>query len=281
MIKNIVIIGGSGKIGTTFKKAFEKVGLNVMVTDDSTKDQENDLINRSEWIILCVPIDKTAEVFNRIKNNIRKDQVFSDFTSVKSVLGDDDYNFEFISCHPLFGPLNNIEGQNIVTIPVSEGPFYHEIKDIFIKLGLKVTEMKSLEEHDKYMSLIQGMTHFSHICFTTAMKKLDLDFDKVMDICSPIYQSNISFSSRITGGDENLYTNIIMDNPTNFDVLQMYLDTSNKLLEMVKDKKYDDFKDNFKENRKYLKNHISNMIEQSNFLIDKMAEFKKGSKEIK
>ena len=42
MIKNIVIIGGSGKIGTTFKKAFEKVGLNVMVTDDSTKDQEND-----------------------------------------------------------------------------------------------------------------------------------------------------------------------------------------------------------------------------------------------
>ena len=36
MIKNIGIIGGSGKIGTTFKKAFEKVGLNVMVTDDSS-----------------------------------------------------------------------------------------------------------------------------------------------------------------------------------------------------------------------------------------------------
>jgi prephenate dehydrogenase len=99
-----------------------------------------------------------------------------------------------------------------------------------------------------------------------------------MDICSPIYLSNISFSSRITGGDENLYTNIIMDNPTNIDVLQMYLDTSNKLLEMIKDKNYDEFKDNFKDNREYLKNHISNMIDQSNFLIDKMAEFKKGSK---
>ena len=36
--------------------------------------------------------------------------------------------------------------------------------------------MNSIEEHDKYMSLIQGMTHFSHVCFTTAMKKLDLDF---------------------------------------------------------------------------------------------------------
>ena len=278
MIKNIGIIGGSGKIGTTFKKAFETVGLNVMVTDDSTKDQENNLINKSEWIILCVPIDKTAEVFNSIKNNIRKDQVFSDFTSVKSILGNESYDFEFISCHPLFGPLNNIEGQNIVTIPVSEGLFYNEVKEVFVKIGLKVTEMKSLEEHDKYMSLIQGMTHFSHVCFTTAMKKLDLDLDKVMEICSPIYQSNISFSSRITGGDENLYTNIIMDNPTNIDVLQMYLDTSNKLLDMVKDLNYEEFKSNFKDNREYLKNHISNMIDQSNFLIDKMAEFKKGSK---
>ena len=278
MIKNIGIIGGSGKIGTTFKNAFENVGLNVIVTDHNTKDQENDLINKSEWIILCVPIDKTLEVFDGIKNKIRKDQVFSDFTSVKSIFDDNTYDFEFISCHPLFGPLNNIIGQNIVTIPVSKGSLYGHIKSIYNKIGLKITEMKSFEEHDKYMSLIQGMTHFSHVCFTTAMKKLDLDIDKVMDICSPIYQSNISFSSRITGGDENLYTNIIMDNPTNINVLQMYLDTSNKLLEMIKDKNYEDFKDNFKDNREYLKNHISNMIDQSNFLIDKMAEFKKGSK---
>ena len=278
MIKNIGIIGGSGKIGSTFRKSFESVGLKVMVTDDSSKNLEDELIEKSDWIILSVPIDKTLEVFNSIKDKIRKDQVLSDFTSVKSILGNQTYDFEFVSCHPLFGPLNTIEGQNIVTIPVSEGSLYTSIKDILSRIGLKITEMKSLREHDKYMSLIQGMTHFSHVCFTTAMKKLDLDFDKVMEICSPIYQSNISFSSRITGGDENLYTNIIMDNPANKEVLQMYLDTSSKLLDMVKNQNYEDFKSNFNDNREYLKNHLSDMIDQSNFLIDKMAEFKKGSK---
>ena len=278
MIKNIGIIGGSGKIGSTFRKSFESVGLKVMVTDDSSKNLEDELIEKSDWVILSVPIDKTLEVFNSIKDKIRKDQVLSDFTSVKSILGNQTYDFEFVSCHPLFGPLNTIEGQNIVTIPVSEGPLYTSIIDIFSRIGLKITEMKSLREHDKYMSLIQGMTHFSHVCFTTAMKKLDLDFDKVMEICSPIYQSNISFSSRITGGDENLYTNIIMDNPANKEVLQMYLDTSSKLLDMVKNQNYEDFKSNFNDNREYLKNHLSDMIDQSNFLIDKMAEFKKGSK---
>ena len=278
MIKKIGIIGGSGKIGSTFRRAFEKLNLSVIVSDESSKDQENLLIEKSDWIILCVPIDKTLDVINNIKNKIRNDQVFSDFTSVKSIIKDVKFDFEFVSCHPLFGPLNTIDGQNIITIPVSEGPFYKDIIEIFKKIGLNITEMNSIEEHDKYMSLIQGMTHFSHVCFTTAMKKLDLDFDKVMEICSPIYQSNISFSSRITGGDENLYTNIIMDNPANKEVLELYLETSKNLLEMVKNQNYDEFKSNFNDNREYLKNHISDMIEQSNFLIDKMAEFKKGSK---
>ena len=278
MIKNIGIIGGSGKIGSTFRRAFEKLNLSVIVSDESSKDQENLLIEKSDWIILCVPIDQTLDVINNIKSKIRYDQVFSDFTSVKSIIKDVKFDFEFVSCHPLFGPLNTIDGQNIITIPVSEGPYYKDIKEIFKKIGLNITEMNSIEEHDKYMSLIQGMTHFSHVCFTTAMKKLDLDFDKVMEICSPIYQSNISFSSRITGGDENLYTNIIMDNPANREVLELYLETSKNLLEMVKNQNYDEFKSNFNDNREYLKNHISDMIEQSNFLIDKMAEFKKGSK---
>ena len=47
---------------------------------------------------------------------------------------------------------------------------------------------------------------------------------------------------------------------------------------MIEGKEYEKFKDNFKENRKYLKNHISKMIKQSDYLVNKMAEFKSGSK---
>ena len=41
VIKNIGIIGGSGKIGSTFRRAFEKLNLSVIVSDESSKDQEN------------------------------------------------------------------------------------------------------------------------------------------------------------------------------------------------------------------------------------------------
>ena len=63
MIKNIGIIGGSGNIGSTFRKAFESVGLKVMSTDDSSKNLEDELIEKSDWIILSVPIDKTLDLF--------------------------------------------------------------------------------------------------------------------------------------------------------------------------------------------------------------------------
>ena len=280
MIKKIGIIGGSGKMGSSFKNAFENLSLDVIISDKESNNQLHLILDTCDWIILCVPIDKTISVFNEIKTKIKPNQVFSDFTSVKSILSKEIKNcdFEFISCHPLFGPLNNFTGQNIITIPISTKNKYKEVKKIFGLLNLKITEMKSFEEHDKYMSLIQGMTHFTHVCFTTAMKKLDLDLKKVMDICSPIYQSNIAFSSRITGGDENLYTNIIMDNPKNKEVLNMYLDTSRKIFSFIESNDYEAFKDNFTDNRKYLEDHIHEMIKQSNFLVDKMAEFKKGSK---
>ena len=281
MIKKIGIIGGTGKMGSSFRKVFTKIGYDVIVSDEKTKDLEKVILSTCDWIILTVPIDKTLSVYKTIKEKISKNQVFSDFTSVKSILKDElkKSNYEIISCHPLFGPLNNFKGQNIITIPVKVGKKYRYIKEIFNKIGLNTTEINSLKEHDRYMSIIQGMTHFSHVCFTTAMKKINPDLDKIMEICSPIYLSNIAFSSRITGGDENLYTNIIMDNPINEEVIKTYLETSKELYKMIQGKEYNKFKDNFKENRKYLKNHISKMIKQSDYLVNKMAEFKSGSKD--
>ena len=280
MINKIGIIGGTGKMGSSFNKVLTEIGYDVIISDENSKDQEKTILNTCDWIILTVPIDKTLSVYKSIKKKISINQVFSDFTSVKSILKNElkNSNYEIISCHPLFGPLNEFKGQNIITIPVKKGEKYKYIKEIFNKIGLNTTEVSSLKEHDKYMSLIQGMTHFSHVCFTTAMKKINPDLDKIMEICSPIYLSNIAFSSRITGGDENLYTNIIMDNPINEEVIKLYLETSKELYKMIEGKEYEKFKDNFKENRKYLKNHISKMIKQSDYLVNKMAEFKSGSK---
>ncbi len=61
MIKKIGIIGGTGKIGSSFKKKFEKIGYNVSISDETSKDKELEILNTCDWIILTVPIDKTLD----------------------------------------------------------------------------------------------------------------------------------------------------------------------------------------------------------------------------
>ena len=96
MIKTIGIIGGSGKMGSSFSKNFQKIGIDVIVSDEKSQIKEKELLSKSDWIILCVPIDRTLEAFKKIKNHISKDQVFSDFTSIKSILSlDDNSKFKF------------------------------------------------------------------------------------------------------------------------------------------------------------------------------------------
>ena len=45
MIEKIGIIGGTGKMGSSFKKKFEKIGHNVFISDETSKDKELEILN--------------------------------------------------------------------------------------------------------------------------------------------------------------------------------------------------------------------------------------------
>ena len=45
MIKKIGIIGGTGKMGSSFKKKFEKMGHDVFISDETSKDKELEILN--------------------------------------------------------------------------------------------------------------------------------------------------------------------------------------------------------------------------------------------
>ena len=41
-----------------------------MISDETSKEKENQILEKCEWIILTVPIDKTSQVINSIKIEI-------------------------------------------------------------------------------------------------------------------------------------------------------------------------------------------------------------------
>ncbi|PCI28268.1 MAG: hypothetical protein COB67_06730, partial [SAR324 cluster bacterium] len=215
MIDRIGIIGGSGQMGRMFEKHFKALGKIVTVSDEASLSQEKKLVIESDLVIISVPLGAAKEVIKRIKPWLRKDQLLSDFTSVKTKVVPAMLETEasVISCHPMFGNMSEIKGQNIVLMPVRPGKFQAKLRRLYEDLGLSVVVMDDWKKHDQSMSFIQGLMHFLHIVFTQTLHSKDVDLKTLLSICSPVYQANFAFACRILQRDPHLYTHILMDNP--------------------------------------------------------------------
>ncbi|MCP4749590.1 MAG: prephenate dehydrogenase/arogenate dehydrogenase family protein [Proteobacteria bacterium] len=275
MMKKIGIIGGTGQMGQMFERYFKAHGKEVLISDEYSKPKEKKLVTQSDVIIVSVPIHESVNVIRRIKPWLRRDQLLSDFCSVKSkiipVMAECEASI--ISCHPMFGPMPEIAKQNIILLPVRADKFLSKYKRMYQELDLNVVVMDDWKKHDESMSFIQGLMHFFHIVFTQTLKSKHVDLSTLLSICSPVYQANFAFTCRILQRDPGLYTHILMDNPENINVLKNFIQQAQESLKLIQKKDESAFKERFIENREYLGEFGKIFSSQSDFLVEKMKEY--------
>lgn len=279
MINTIGIIGGEGKMGQMFEAQFKRIGKKVLISDRNTQSLEKKLVMESDLVIISVPIDVANDVVKRIKPWLHKDQLLSDFTSVKAKIipAMQETEASVIACHPMFGHMPNIKNQNIILLPVREGKFLAKYKRLYQDLDLNVVVMEDWRKHDESMSFIQGLMHFLHIVFTQTLHSKDVDLATLLSICSPIYKANFAFACRILKRDPHLYTHILMDNPENVSVLSNFIDQAKESLKLIQRKDEESFKKNFMEFREFLAEYGDKFSAQSDFLVEKLKEFSQDS----
>ncbi|MCP4294776.1 MAG: prephenate dehydrogenase/arogenate dehydrogenase family protein, partial [Proteobacteria bacterium] len=144
MMNTIGIIGGTGQMGSMFEREFKKIGKRVLISDETTISSEKKLVHESDVVIISVPLGVSAQVIKRIKPWLHEDQLLSDFTSVKNkvIPAMLETDASIISCHPMFGLVGEITGQNIVILPVREGKYLQKYRRLYQQLGLNVVTMK-------------------------------------------------------------------------------------------------------------------------------------------
>ena len=262
-------------MGKMFARHFKEIGKTVLTSDIETLSVERELVRSAELIIISVPIAATSDVIGRIKPWLSKEQILSDFTSVKnraipSMLETD---AAVISCHPLFGGMSEMAGQNIILLPVRSRKFLARYRRLYRELRLNITVMQDWRQHDVSMSFVQGLMHFLHIAFTQTLKTEQVDMKAIMSMCSPIYQAYFAFACRILQRDPRLYTHILMDNPENVTVLGKFIDEAQKSLKLIRNKDDKTFQKNFLECRDYLGKFGETFGSQSDYLVDKLREY--------
>lgn len=264
------IIGGNGKMGSYFADIFQKAGCKVLISDLNTPLNNIELAEKSDVVIVSVPINQTKKVIKEIAPRINQYSLLADLTSVKEMPVKEMLKCkgEVVGLHPMFGETNPLAGQTIIACPIPgrSEKWYPWIKKVFTAQGAKI-EILTPKEHDELMAVIQGLVHFSDIAFSHTLKNLKKPVREYLKYASPAYELKIAFAGRLIAQSPELYADIQLLNPATKKIIALYLKNVKKLFQIEKNSKKKDFIKYFNESAEYLGGYTKAALEDTNYLI--------------
>ena len=232
MALKAAIVGGHGEMGRWFERFLVERDISVTLVGRSSQARYADY----DLVLIAVPIDVTCDVIALVAPQMAPGSLLFDITSVKraavkQMLSSAPRDVELVSVHPLFGPsMPDMEGQTVLVIPVRGERGCRFLIDLFENAGAHVEELTA-EEHDRLMSVIQGLTHFEYIATGVTLEALRFDIKSSRRFMSPVYEIVIDFVGRILGQNPLLYASIQMN--TDRSVHEAFLTQSAALVDII------------------------------------------------
>ncbi|WP_422543682.1 prephenate dehydrogenase [Methanosarcina sp.] len=249
----VLIVGGTGEMGQWFTRFFKERGYEVTVWGKGGKIEiarklevpfASDLeasILETDIVIVSVPINVTEGTIAEIAPKMKAGSLLMDFTSIKVKPVEAMKKFapsdvELMGTHPMFGPtIRTIRGQTVILVPVKgrSEKWFPVIRELFEESGAHV-EITTAAEHDRLVSVVQGLTHFAYISIGTTIDSLDFDVKKSRKFVSPVYDIMLDFVGRILAQNPYLYALIQMENPGVLEVHEAFIRECEELSELVR-----------------------------------------------
>jgi prephenate dehydrogenase len=249
----VLILGGTGEMGQWFTRFFKERGYEVTVWGKGGKVEvakkldvpfASDLeavIPESDIVIVSVPINATEETIAEVAPKMKAGSLLMDFTSIKVKPVEAMKKFapgdvDILGTHPMFGPtIPTIRGQTVILVPIKgrSEKWFPVIRKLFEEGGAHV-EITTAEEHDRLVSVVQGLTHFAYITIGTTIDRLDFDIKKSRKFVSPVYSIMLDFVGRILGQNPYLYALIQMENPGVPEVHEAFIKECEELSSLVR-----------------------------------------------
>jgi len=278
--QKIAIIGGTGKFGQHLAENMED-NNQIIITGRNLEEAEK-TVEGTEWhamkskeaaekadiIITSVPISVTVDVIHEIGPHVSDDTLLCDVTSVKKkpVEVMKKYSEEVLGMHPMYAPSNSISGQKIVLCP-EKGKKWTEMEEFWMENGgdIHITDPGS---HDKAMSLVQGLMHFSELVVAETIRKSDIGGAEMEEYSSPVYQLITDLTARMLNQKPGLYGSIQAENPENEEVRENFIESAEDIREIIGDE--ESFAEKFEELGKEFD------LEGAQDRTDKVIEFLSG-----
>jgi prephenate dehydrogenase len=239
----ITVVGGCGSMGRWIvNQLLETGGFRVTVADPDEieglrlartigvnyeKDNKR-AAAESDIVIVSVPVENTPQVIAEVAPCMKEGSLLMDIASVKTeavsaMLKHAPQGVELVSLHPMFGPrIRDVRGQVVILIPVRTGKWFSLVKGFLEKKGFEVVET-SVQNHDRMMSIVQGLTHFTSMVFAGVIREMNIDLKQSRRFSSPVYNVFLPIVYRVICQNPELYAQLQVHNPHVLEVQEEFI----------------------------------------------------------
>ena len=217
--KRALVIGGAGKMGGWLADFLTSQEFEIEIADPSEANtpyrqirdwQDSDLDH--ELIVVAAPIKATSDILTALAKR-RPAGLILDVGSLKTPLKESLDRLVATGCrvtsiHPMFGPDTRLlSGRHVIFVDVGVPDATEEAHQLFASTMADRVDM-SLEEHDRLIGYVLGLSHALNLAFFTALADSGELVPHLQQLSSTTFDAQLGVASRVAGDNPHLYYEI-------------------------------------------------------------------------
>jgi chorismate mutase/prephenate dehydrogenase len=219
--RRALVIGGGGKMGAWFGQFLLSQGFDVQVADPAGAAPGIPVvadwrtlpdINAFDFIVVATPLGTSGVILNELALR-RPSGVVFDLGSLKSPLRGGLHalkaaGVKVTSLHPMFGPSTELlSGRHVIFIDLGSADALAAARALFAPTMAEQVVM-SLEEHDRLVAYVLGLSHALNIAFFTALAESGEAAPKLARMSSTTFDAQLDVATNVAEESPELYYEI-------------------------------------------------------------------------
>lgn len=276
-LRPVVIIGGRGQMGRLFDKMLTLSGYQVRILDKEDWSRADVLLADAGMVIISVPMHLTVSAIEQLPT-LPEDCILLDLASVKNVplqamLAA--HNGPVLGLHPMFGPDSGSLAKQVVVYCEGRQPeAYQWLLEQIRIWGVRLLHSSAVE-HDKNMSFIQALKHFTTFVYGMHLNEENVDLEQLLALSSPIYRLELVMIGRLFAQDPQLYADIIMASEGNFALIKRYYQRFGAAIGLLEQGDKQEFIAHFKKIGLWFGNYAERFLAESCVLLRQANDSRK------
>lgn len=241
--RTVLVIGGAGQMGRWFVDFFASQGFATTVADASAEDGPGRFRSWTDAgvdfdvIVVAAPLAVSGRILAQLAVLKPRGLVF-DIGSLKTPLLDGLGELQRAGCqvtslHPMFGPDTRLlSGRHLIVCDVGSAEATEAARQLFNSTMVEQLDM-SLEDHDRLIAYVLGLSHALNIAFFTALAESGEAAPKLARMSSTTFDSQLEVSEAVAHDNPRLYFEIQNLNKFGLGPLDALAEAADRIRELV------------------------------------------------